>query len=131
MTVVAVQPACKRSGAGRFRGVGANVGPFVQQGVVEALNFAVGLRPGRAKEMARRSGPALSARRRRQILASRRSPTWAMGGGASDAPAEQESTLRGEWSVTVSHEDLREICWLGHLHTYLRRSSRSWTPTAS
>jgi hypothetical protein len=32
-----------------------------------------------------------------------------MGDGASrgDALAEQESTGRGEWSVTVGHEDLR------------------------
>ena len=48
-----------------------------------------------------------------------------------DAPAQQQSTLRGQRSVTVNHEDLRVGVSLRQLHTYSRRSSRWWTPTAS
>src|SRR5215468_6947292 len=43
MMVVDVQPAGQGSAAGSFAGVGLGVGPFAEQGAVEALRFAVGL----------------------------------------------------------------------------------------
>src|SRR5690606_37172525 len=46
--VVDVQPGRKRGAAFGLGGVGAGVGPFVQQGAVVALDLAVGLRPERA-----------------------------------------------------------------------------------
>jgi hypothetical protein len=45
----------------------------------------------------------LDAQRREMPIAR---ATWAIGAGL-DAPAQQQSTLRGERSVTVSHGDLR------------------------
>jgi hypothetical protein len=46
----------------------------------------------------------LPAQRREMPIAS---AAWAMGGAGFDAPAQQQSTLRRERSVTVSHGDLR------------------------
>jgi len=43
--VVAMEPAGKSAGAVGLAGVGAGVGPFVEQGAVEALDLAVGLGP--------------------------------------------------------------------------------------
>jgi hypothetical protein len=49
VVVVGVQEVCQ------CRGVGPQIGPFVEQGAVEALDLAVGLRPVGARELAGRT----------------------------------------------------------------------------
>src|SRR4029079_707111 len=41
--VVAMEPVCKRTGSVGLSPVGTDVGPFLEECAVEALNFAVGL----------------------------------------------------------------------------------------
>ncbi len=45
VVVVGVEEVCQRVGPFPVRGVGLQVGPFVEQGAVEAFDLAVGLRP--------------------------------------------------------------------------------------
>jgi hypothetical protein len=45
VVVVGVVEVCQGFGAFGVRGVGPQVGPFVEEGAVEAFDLAVGLRP--------------------------------------------------------------------------------------
>jgi hypothetical protein len=55
VVVVGVPEVCQGCGAFGVAGVGALVGPFVEQGAVEAFASAVGLRPAGAGEFADRA----------------------------------------------------------------------------
>lgn len=55
VVVVGVQEACQGGRAFVVAGIGPQVGPLVQQGAVEAFDFAIGLRSVDAGELAGRA----------------------------------------------------------------------------
>jgi hypothetical protein len=55
VVVVGVQEVCQGCGAFGVAGVGAQVGPLVEQGAVEAFDLAIGLRPVGAGEFSGRA----------------------------------------------------------------------------
>src|SRR3954465_15754578 len=94
--VVPVQEVRIRGDALGFAGIGAGVGPFLQQGPVEPLDLAVGLRPVGPVRLCVIAGPRAAAwrscARRRTAVASaprssRPAPRAGPAGGRSAAPA--------------------------------------------